>query len=392
MATRRRTTDLEALKSKLGALPEPAASAAQPSEAPAPEAAASSEPEAPAEPSAAASAAAPPGLAASAPAAAPASSAPAAPAASDGSAEDYSEAVREEEEVDLSKVDTEPIDTSAIKRSSAGILILALFVGTVSLGIGYGSATVKEGRELSRMRQDQAGTVAGSVSTVLRTLTRLQNDLEDVGTQRYAPEFQAHLREAFTDTPPVLDSSTLTMAGALLLYDPVLSSDLFRLATDSRILEQLARRHMQLTERDAREIQAEIAGSEDDRNFGIVFDLQGQARAYQGVLGEEGDVAAYAPIRGMRVTYDSLEVISEESGSNTDFFYNVTFADGQERRVPIYDLLVLPKEQLVESASTETALSRYLARSAELVTYLSELNSRNGRLVSEIERIADGTE
>lgn len=389
MATRRRTTDLEALKSRLGALPEPRAGASEESEPSAPAQHASSDdavtPEAEAAPHDSAPAEAPE----SAPEEAAPSTAPDDVPVAAAPLEDYSTVVREEEEVDLTPTPDEPVDPSSVQRSAGGLVLMIVLAALVSAGFGYATASVMEGRDLSAARQDQAGVLASSVATTLRALSELQIRLEDATPDRYNPEFQSALRNAYAERPPILREAALVSAGRLLVHEQQLTGDLLRLSSDTRVLDSMAQRHLRLTERDSDEIAREMEGTADDRNFGILFDLQSQARAYQTVL-QSDDASTFQPLRGVRVTFESLNVIQEGEGANATHLYEVTLGDGQARRVPIYDLLVLPREQLVESVSSETALGRYRQRTSELVAQITEINQRYGRLVSRLEAIAEG--
>lgn len=403
MATRRRGAgDLDDLKARLG-LPD-AGAAEAPGESPIPAAdlglesvddadGSAADPfdaAAPASPPASESIAAPAAVSSS-PAAAPAPPRPAprpVPAAPVYD-EDFASAVAPAES-------TEPVRLEAVsgadeKFSSGGLpiplivsAIVCLLVGLVMGGMA-GSANTQ--RKLVNAKADGAQIVVGQVEPIATQLARLNGALGSLDAEaRYLPDFDTTLREAFGGpTRPIVDPATLATASTRVLIagDASLAPRLIAYAVNTQRLGELVDTHLRLTERDAAEIQRELSGAEDTRPIGIAFDFNGLVAAFNATF--EDPTGAWAPPGGERVFLENTEpqtlTMGEGETATTARVYNVTNASGQAMQVPITDLVMIPRAQMLPATSTETAVTRYRARANAIKETLSQIVQGQGALV-----------
>ena len=303
----------------------------------------------------------------------------------------FATALREEPESEKAPaLDIPDAELAAVARPGAGALVTAaVLAALVAGGFGYAAGYVMIARSLDADRASQALTLSSSVSGTVQGLRALSLRLDEVPAEGYQAGFEQVLRDAYGNAPPVVSEAALVNARLVLAFETQLVGEILQLSSETRLLRALVERHLQLTERDLPEIQRELAGAEDNRSYGVIFDLQTQAGNYQRAL-DDDNVSGFTPVRAAVVSYDSLDVITEGSGAAARDLFRVTMRDGSQQHIPVFNLVVLPREHLLEGVSSETALSRYRGRVQDLRTRVGELAERFARLPGRIEAAAGG--
>lgn len=387
MATRRRGADLSDLKSRLG-LPEKPEQAAEPAPEEAPAAGTEDSPGETASDGGDAAPAAAPAAPAARPAAAPAAPAArtAAPAPADD--EDYGAAVSAAEEEVAFQTTAEDIalDPETIHgKLPLGLLIAVAATGLIALVLGYLAGSVFDGRSVVNRQIAEAQRIQPELDALASTLSNVRNQLETIDlTSGVSNDFDRLLQNTWGEGAPMLPARSLTSSRTLMAYDPDLSRDLLNFSVETQLLNALVQQHLRLAERDRDEIQRELAGAEDDRNFAIIFNNDQQLDNF-GTFAQADGEEDFTPERGVRVHYESLEIIPRDGG----FAYNVIQMDGREIEVPIYNLVLLPREQLLEGATTDTATNRWGNRARAIAERVSAVAESQRRLRERITEIAD---
>jgi hypothetical protein len=338
--------------------------------------------------SAAAAAAPAPRAAAAAPRpASPRAAAPAPVQAEATSAEEEDFASKESDEKFDVTFDPNAFDPSlkAPGRSVAGFVavvsVVCIAVGVVvGLGLGLGN----EKRSLVNSTIQSSNNVLARIEGVAERLTDLNARVQSLPVEStYNQEFEDTLAASYASEAPIFDGNSLVLAGSVLAYDARVTSPLLDYSMKTNLLASLVRSHLELTglERDA--IQTEIAGNADSSNYGIAFSLEGVLGAYNATLGE--NPAPYQPISAERVSFQTLEQVMippDASPDNQVAAYNVTNSAGAEIQVPIHDLLVLPRAQLLPAISDDTPLTRYRRRAARIKSLLNDVVVQQQDIVS----------
>lgn len=395
MATRRRGADLSDLKSRLNRLSKDDEEVEGGGEA-AGEAVEGAEPDTPAPPSpeegqgdeAAPAAPAPAPVVVAATPSAPRPKASAPPADPLGG-EDFADAVSDAERaVPVSNEPDEPLPSVEGDRSRLlGLLVAVGLAASIALVLGYLTSTVFESRRIVNSQVAEAGVVLANVSTASNALIALHNDLSDMPLERgFTTDFQAALEETFGDQRPVLRATLLGGARTLMAYHEGISRDLLEMTFQTQILGAMVDRHLRLTRRDADEIQRELAGAADTRSHAIVFDFLEQLGNVNSLRSaEDSDEASFTPRAGIAVSYEALSL----QGEDGNFTYRVRFRDGQERDVPVHDLVTLNRDMLLEATTSETALSRWRQRAEEIRQHLEGIVASQQRLRPSLEELAN---
>lgn len=336
MATRRGSGDLDDLKAKLGvsgsieAAPSETASA----DAPAPTPVAN----------------------AAAPAAAPApaySAPPAAPSA--------------------------PDEAIAPPRIAGFPVVLGVgFCVLVGGGFGWGFSQVSAGRELVQSRRTSAASVLDGLEKAAGPLRTLKTTLDGFNLAAgYKPEIQAAITAAYGAQKPVVEPATLTGAQTLLAYDGTLARKLITFAAASSVLAELVDAHTVATDRDKPDLEAKQGAL---RQFGILFDIDGQMSAYGAF--EKNPAAGFAPKKATKVTFEQLKEAPAEAGGTPT--YQVTLSNGSKVAIPVYNLLTIDPSELTTEASADSAAKRYIGRVTDIKKRLDNLVALQSELMKEL--------
>lgn len=325
-----------------------------------------------------------------APAAAPAPATPVRTAVDDDPflGEDYTQAVSEAESGSY-EYDPHAHDPS-IKAPRGGFNVGLIVAVVVCLGLGLalgaGFTAGNAARKLDNAITADAGRMLAEVEPISRELAALSGTLAGIAAEtQYNDDFQAQLRAAYGEMPPVLEGGTLATASALMAYDGDLSRQLIAYSMSTQFLAELVETHLRKTERDADEIANEIANVTDERAVGIAFSLADQLGAYNAHVQEE---AAYQPNGGERVFIESLAIQTSGEGDDVVEFYEVEGSSGQEIQVPISDLILVPREQLLPAITNETPVMRYRARAAQIKEVVAQVAEQQEGLVERLREVS----
>lgn len=344
--------------------------------------------------------AAPP-AAPAAPPAAPAV-APAAPAASFAEPDDepaldaasFASAVSDAESATFDAIDPNAVE-EGLKAPGSGApvaLILACVVSlVVGAGLGLAAASGNEVRKLVNAQTASAEQTAAALQPIADQLRSLNADLAGIMAENgYEADFETTLRATYGDTRPVVDSSELTSAGPLLAYDGTTSRLFVSYAISTQFLSELVATHLRKTERDLSEIQREIAAVEDTRGVGIAFSFDEMVGQFNAMF--EDPELEWQPLGGERVSFETLEVQTEGEGEEVVRFYAVESFAGEQIQVPVHDLVVLPRQQLLPEITTETPLARYRARAAQIKEVLSTVVEQQEDLMTRLGEVSSQEE
>lgn len=276
-------------------------------------------------------------------------------------------------------------------RSIAGFVavvsVVCIALGVVvGLGLGLGN----EKRSLVNTTISSATNVLGRVEGVAEKLTDLNARVQSLPVEStYNQEFEDTLAAAYTGEAPIFDGNSLVLAGSVLAYDARVTSPLLDYAMKTNLLANLVRTHMEMTAMEREAIQTEIAGNADSANYGIAYSLEGVLSAYNATL--EENPAPYQPVTAERVSFQTLEQIMIPPDARPEdqvAAYTVTNSAGAEIQVPIHDLLVLPRAQLLPAISDDTPLTRYRRRAARIKSLLNDLVVQQQDIVSGLREMA----
>lgn len=339
--------------------------------------------------------AAPPAAAhAAAPAPAPVAAAPApAPARSSVDddpflGEDYTSAVSDAESgsYDYDPHAHDPSVKAPRSGMNVGLIIAVVVCLGLGLALGIGFTAGNTARSLHNAISADAGRMLADVEPIARELATLSGTLAGISAEtQFSEDFQAELRAAYGETPPVLEGSTLASAAKLMAFDADLSRQLLAYSMSTQFLAELVDTHLRKTERDADEIAREIANVTDDRAIGIAFPMADQLAAYNAHV---QDNAAYQPIGGERVAITSLAIQTRGEGDDMVEFYEVESSSGQTIQVPISDLVLIPREQLLPAITNETPVARYRARAAQIKEVVAEVAQQQDGLVERLREVS----
>ena len=340
MATRRGSGDLDDLKAKLGVTgsTEAVSASASNTESGAPEPAA-------------------------APAAAPAPVA-AAPAAAPVSRPSFPD---------------EAIEAPRVANNA--VIFGVAFCLIVGGGFGWGFSQVKAGRELIQSRRTSAASVLDSIEKSAVPLRTLKTALVTLTVPMgYKPEIQAAITAAYGAQKPVVEPATLTGAQTLLAYDGTLARKLITFAAASSILAELVDAHVVATERDKADLETKQGAL---RQFGILFDIDGQMGAYGAF--EKNPAAGFAPKRATKVTFEQLKEAPAAAGAPPT--YEVTLSNGSKVAIPVYNLLTIDPAELTTEASADSAAKRYAGRLTDIMKRLDALVELQADLIKSLKEI-----
>lgn len=314
------------------------------------------------------------------------SSAPApAPTAMDE--EDYANAVSNVEDDAAFSYDanaTDPTLQAPGSKSLTGVMIAAVAALLLGVAMGAVATTANFARTLENQIIADATAASTAVQPRATRIRTLRASIGDLTVDTYSADFDAHLRTAMAEGEIGLPAAALGSISALMAYDERLSSDLVNFVVQSNLLSQLIQRHLALTERDREEIDRLVAGAADTRSYGVAIDLNRSVAAFQAFVSDP-DANPYTPMRGERVSFESLDMVVEGEGEQQRELYSVTNAAGEPMPVLIHDLVLLDREQLLPPATGETALQRYTARAANIQQTVDALVATQNDLITQLD-------
>jgi hypothetical protein len=202
----------------------------------------------------------------------------------------------------------------------------------------------------------------------------------------YEADFETTLRAVYGDSRPVIESAEVTAAGPLLAYDGQTSRLMVSYAISTQFLSELVSTHLRKTDRDMEEIQREIAAVEDTRGVGIAFSFDAMVGQFNALFDDPELV--WEPLGGERVSFESLEVQTEGEDDETRRFYAVQSFTGEAIEVPVHDLVVLPREQLLPAITAETPVGRYRARASQIKEVLGRVVEQQEDLLTRLGEIS----
>jgi hypothetical protein len=314
-----------------------------------------------------------------------------APVAHHEPAEDYASAVHDEAPV-VATLDASAVEQGLVAPGTSKVLplivtaIACIFVGIV---LGHFASSTNSARELVNGQTRGAQSVLGDLEPTAQALSRLSGTLGGIQQGGYTPDFESALRGAYGETQPVLDPNALVSAGPLLTHDPTLSRRLIAFAIRTQYLQALVGSHLRRTEGDAAEIARELEAGSQTRGLGVAFDFLGAVTAYNAWL--EAPDQPFRPPGAERVEYDALDLVDVADPANptaTVKAYNVFTSQGEAIQIPPQDMVVLPRAQLLPSITTETPVSRYAARTAQIREELDAIVAEQDALAEALRELA----
>jgi hypothetical protein len=400
VATRRRGgADLDDLKSRLGLADDAPSSDGPSSDGPESESRdevldgespADSESAAPGTPSSPPSALAAPAAPRPAPQAAaprPAAPRPAAPAADE---DEGRFAAAQSEEIAEISFDPNAYDPSLKipgQRTGMVVGVAALVALVLGLGVGGVLALGTDGRRVHNERIADAQRVMSRLDPIARKLLELNGRIQPLPAEAtFSEEFQQVLAAAYSDGAPVFDGTSLVAAGHVLATDPRATGALLTFAIRTAQLRDLVQQHLQLSAADADSIRRELDGTLDSANYAIMYDFLGAVNAYNGT--QQDPPVPFMPQRAERVTYQSLEM-GEMPGAPEIPAVTVTAANGETGPIPAFNVLILPREQLLPALTSETPLSRYRQRAVRIKEVVNDLAVSQQPMLEQIRLMAE---
>lgn len=307
--------------------------------------------------------------------------------------ENYAEAVAEPEDAPVVVAEKDWRDDEVLVAPAGPGLKTALIAGGVALLIGLGIGTavgkVVEANLAVAAQTEQAQRLQEPVAKAATRLAALATDIDTMSLERFNEEFDERLAQDFLPGNSVVISTSTLNGSRMILADGDAGPAVTDLIASLQTLDALVKRHAALTERDRPDIQREIAGTQDKANYAVIFDVKESQRRYSDHMENPSD-SGFMPVSGIRVTLpDNLDVVAQTQGQNTDYFYELRLPNGQNSMVPIYAVISLAREQLVAASSTETAISRYVARVAQLKEAVETTAATANRAQRAVDAVAE---
>jgi hypothetical protein len=333
--------------------------------------------------------------AAPAPAPAPAPRPAAAPARAASDEEDFSARVTDDSAVVFDPNAFDPsIKAPGVKSLVPFLVIGALcamggIVGGLALGLGASE------RRLANERIDGANNIVEPLRAVSREISELNGQIMAFPVETtYSAEFDAALRAAYGETPPVVGGDVVARAGAMLSTDPVLSRRLIDFSNRTAFMAQFVQSHLNITAAEQAAIDAELAGNAATAQYGFVFDFVDTVNRYNASTGADGaEAVPFEPGGALRVTYETLETTmlpADAAPADQMPHIAVTAPDGSVNQVPVYNLLRIDAAALQTGPQLSTALQRYVQRSTYIKSEIAEMAGTHAQqLLPEISDLAE---
>lgn len=330
------------------------------------------------------------------PEAAPAGAAP--PAAADYAHEDYASAVAEPEDapVEAPQEDWRSQDTGPVQPIADGkqrlYVIAAVAALLIGLGVGLAIGKVAEANLAVKRQVAQAQRLEEPINDAAKRLAALEADLDtmslDPKSKDFAEQlvaFNQRLAQDLTGDGRIALSAASLKSSMMVLADGEAGPRVSELVTIFGALQATVKNHETATLRDQDEIEREVAGTQDESEYAVIFDVKESQRRFQSHM-DDPDSSSFAPVSGIRVTLpDDLDI--KEQGD--DFFYELRLPNGQKSLIPIYAVISLPRNQLVTSASTETGITRYMGRAERIREAVADVARVAKSAQSSVEKVAN---
>ena len=344
---------------------------------------------------AAPSAPAPAAPAAPRPAPAPVPRPAAAPARTTVDDEDFSARVTDDAAVVF---DPNAYDPS-IKAPGTKSLLPFLIIGAVcavggivgGLALGLGASE----RRLANERIDGANNIVEPIRNVSREISELNGQIMAFPVETtYSAEFDAALRAAYEETPPIVGGDIIARAGAMLSTDPVLSRRLIDFSNRTAFMAQFVQSHLSITAAEQAAIDAELAGNAASAQYGFVFDFVDTVNRYNASTGADGAAPVpFVPGGALRVTYETLETTmlpADAPAADQMPHISVTAPDGSVNQVPVFNLLRVDAAALQTGPQLSTALQRYVQRANYIKIQIADMAGTHAQqLLPEISDLAE---
>ncbi len=262
-------------------------------------------------------------------------------------------------------------------------------VGGLALGLGASE------RRLANERIAGANNIVEPLRAVSREISELNGRIMAFPVETtYSAEFDAALRAAYGETPPMVGGDIISRAGAMLSTDPVLSRRLLDFSNRTAFMAQFVQSHLNITAAEQAAIDAELAGNAATAQYGFVFDFVNTVERYNAAQGLDGaEPVPFVPDGALRVTYESLETTqlpADEPPERQMPHITVNAPDGTPTQIPIYNLLRVDASALQTGPQLSTALQRYVQRATYIKTQIAELAGTHAQqLLPEISDLAE---
>lgn len=309
--------------------------------------------------------------------------------------EDYTTAVHDDIAPKYEPVESDFDGSSGeIQQSLVGVIIVGVVALLVGLVIGFLTSSVSDKNQLYNAKVREAASLFEDLRPVSDNLTALKGDLQGMSVDGYTEGFGERLRQLYklqNEDAYSLSPLDLANSSAVLTVDEEMTQRLINFAVNSQTLKAQVDQHLAATARDQGDLEKEAAGEEESVNYAIIFDSTEQGKRWEN-YNESPAENVYQPIGGLKVTYDSLDVETIGEGDSARFVYTVRLPGGNEQKVPIYEVLPVAREQLVQRTTSETATSRYMGRVNQIREAVETLATQGKQLAERLEEEADKSE
>ena len=280
--------------------------------------------------------------------------------------ENYAEAVAPPEDAPVEAAVDDWRDEEVVVAPAGPGKKIALMAGGIALALGLGAGLaigkVSEANRAVNIQTEQAQSLEEPVNKAASRLAALAAELDTMSLERFNSDFDDRIAQDFLPGNSLVISPSTLNGSRMVLADGDAGPAVTDLVSNLQTLDAMVKRHAILTERDRPDIERELAGNQDKANYAVIFDVKESQRRYGEHMENPSD-SGFMPVSGVRVTLpDNLDVVEQ----NSDYFYQIRLPNGQNTMVPIYAVISLPREQLVAASSTETAITRYVARVAQI--------------------------
>jgi hypothetical protein len=278
------------------------------------------------------------------------------------------------------------IDPSLSTPMSGGTRAAAIgaaLIGLIAaLAVGFGFGKVMRERVVANEVIDDAAQLLQAVQPVADRWGAFQGALAGI-EDTYSPELEAVFATQFAEGVPALSAAQLSSARVVLTTGEDLTRRILNYAVLSQQLAAQVQQHQALTAADRGLIEQLLADQGAVQpNYAILFENSDQTQAYY-AFREDPVANPYTPPPARVVTYENLEMIVQGEGEETSHYYTVS--DGQSvGQVPIYNLLRLSADQLIENTNEETALDRYRRRVSLIRERLAEMMQLQQALIADL--------
>lgn len=294
-------------------------------------------------------------------------------AAEDFSHEDYAAAVAEPEDAPVESVDDDwrkdPGPVGPVDSKTKLYIIAAVVALVLGLGIGTAIGKVTEANLAVKRQVNQAQRLEEPLNEATKRLAALEADLDtmslDPKSKDFAEQlvaFNQRLSADLTSGDKIAFTASTLKGSLMILADGDAGPRVTDLVSMLSSLEALVKQHEANTISDQDTIEREIAGTQDESEYAVIFNVQESQKRFSDHT-ENPEESNFAPVSGIRVTLPEVLEIKEQ---NDDYFYNLRLPNGQKSMIPIYAVISLPRNQLVASSSTETASGRFMNRAGKI--------------------------